>query len=90
MFCAVPARSPYLGEGSLAVVRVLQDPAGDCRISVESRTVYVSPGLYSPPVTSRIWIRVWCVDILSCKSYRFSAITDEAAAGVVISSLVQI
>ena len=88
MFCAVPARSPYLGEGSLAVVRVLQDPAGDCRISVESRMVYVLFMYIIPPVTSRTWIRVSSVDILSCESYRLSAITDIAGAGVVISSLV--
>ena len=40
-FWAVPARSPCLGVGNLAVVRVLQDPDGDCRISVESRLVHV-------------------------------------------------
>ena len=39
VFCAVPARSPDLGAGSLAVVRVLQDLAPDCRISVEPRLV---------------------------------------------------
>ena len=44
MLLAVPARSPYLGEGSLAVVRVLQDPPGVSRISVESSLVTVPPG----------------------------------------------
>ena len=39
MLLAVPARSPYLGEGSLAVVRVLQDPPRVSRISVESSLV---------------------------------------------------
>merc|ERR1711923_691406 len=51
---AVPARSPALGEGSLAVVRVLQDlPGVSSRISVESSLVYFPPGSCPPPVTSR-------------------------------------
>merc|ERR1712241_760085 len=51
---AVPARSPYLGEGSLAVVRVLQDlPGFSSRTSVESSQVSVPPGLCAPPVTIR-------------------------------------
>ena len=56
MLLAVPARSPALGEGSLAVVRVLQEPPGVSRISVESSLVNVPPGQCPPPVTSRTWI----------------------------------
>ena len=56
MLLAVPARSTYLGEGSLAVVRVLQDPPGVTRISVESSLVTAPPGTCNPPVTSRTWM----------------------------------
>ena len=49
----VPAASLFLGEGSLAVVRVLQGPPPFSMISVESRLVYDPPGRYPPPVTSR-------------------------------------
>ena len=55
MLLAVPARRSYLEEGSL-MVRVLQDPPGVSRISVESSLVHVPPGLCIPPVTSRTWI----------------------------------
>ena len=37
------------------MVRVLQDPPGVTRISVESSLVNVPPGLCLPPVTSRTW-----------------------------------
>ena len=89
MFLAVPARSPVLGVGSFAVVRVVQDPAEDCRISVESRQVYFPPDQCVPPVTSRTWIMCIKCYILLCKSYRLSAVTDKAGAGVEMSSLVQ-
>ena len=52
----VPAASLCLGEGSLAVVRVLQGPPPFSMISVESRLVYDPPGKYTPPVTSRTLI----------------------------------
>jgi hypothetical protein len=52
---AVPACSPAFGEGSLAVVRVLQYlPEVIARISVESSLVDdVPPGQCTPPVTIR-------------------------------------
>ena len=88
---AVPARRLDLGEGSLAVVRVLQDlPGLTTRISVESREDHVPPGLCPPPVTSRTCIiKMMMIFYNIYKSYRLSAITDKAGAGVVISSLVQ-
>ena len=49
----VPAASLFLGEGSLAVVRVLQGPTPFSMISVESSLVYDPPCRYPPPVTSR-------------------------------------
>ena len=66
MLFTVPARSPALGEGSLAVVRVLQDPPGVVRISVESSLVYDLPGQCTPPTTKRTWKPglLVCVEIL--------------------------
>ena len=90
MFLAVPARSPVLGVGSFAVVRVVQDPAEDCRISVESRQVYFPPDQCVPPVTSRTWIMCIKCYILLCKSSRLFSVTDKAGAGMVLSSLVQV
>ena len=49
----VAALSPCLGEGSEAVVTVVQDPPGYTIVSVESSPVYDPPGLCTPPVTSR-------------------------------------
>ena len=60
MLFTVPALSEDLGEGSLAVSRVLQDFPGLSRISVESREVdsrKLSPTTL-PPVTSRTWIKM--------------------------------
>ena len=53
---AVPARRDDVGDGSLAVLRVLQNPVGDSRISVESSLAHDPPGLCVPPVTSRTWL----------------------------------
>ena len=51
VFSIVAARSPALGEGSLAVVRVFQDaPQVPGDISVESNK---HPEHFAPPVTSR-------------------------------------
>merc|ERR550519_2846984 len=51
---AVPAPRFHVGEGSLAVSRVIQDPPGVSRISVESSLVNDLPPVYcAPPVTSR-------------------------------------
>ena len=60
MLFTVPALSEDLGEGSLAVSRVLQDFPGLSRISVESREVNsVGPTTrLRPPVTSRTWIKM--------------------------------
>ena len=60
MLFTVPALSENLGEGSLAVSRVLQDFPGLSRISVESRKVdsrKLCPTTL-PPVTSRTWIKM--------------------------------
>ena len=40
----VTALSAYLGVGSVAVVRVVQDPPGYTIVSVESSLVYDPPG----------------------------------------------
>ena len=63
----VPARSSYLGEGSLAVVRVLQASPVVSRISVESSSVNDPLGQYAPPVTSRTWI----VRIMKCLYFEY-------------------
>ena len=60
MLFTVPALSEDLGEGSLAVSRVLQDFPRLSRISVESSEVdsrKLSPTTV-PPVTSRTWIKM--------------------------------
>ena len=87
----VPAVISYLGEGSLAVVRVLQDlPGVTTRISVESRLVSLLLGLCSPPVTIRTYMmRMMIIFCNIYQSYRLSAITDKAGAGMVLSSRVQ-
>ena len=53
MLFRVAALSPILEEGSVAVVRVVQDPPGYTIVSVESSLVYDPPGLCPPPVISR-------------------------------------
>ena len=84
----VAALNSVLGEGSLAVVRVLQSVSSNTNISVESMRTLLPLGWIAPPVTSKTCNDVYIVIRIKQKySYRLSISIDKGRAGMPISSL---